>query len=132
MQTVELVKNIQLGFDDILNNIQQWDNQTLVKFGNEINKLLSYRKDPDNYNREQNLIKKIKGIIPASIKRRQKQLFTRLQDNTLTPKEHEELILLNNMIEKKTAERIYLMGELAALKHITIQEIALQFNHKTK
>jgi hypothetical protein len=132
MQTVEVNNNIRLGFDDILSSIQQWDNQTLAKFGNEINKLLSYRKDPDNYNKEQILIKKIKSVIPSSIKRRQKQLFAKLQENTLTPKEHEELILLNNMIEEKMAERITLMGELAALKHVSIKEIALQFNHKTK
>jgi CO dehydrogenase/acetyl-CoA synthase delta subunit len=132
MQTIEVGKNIRLGFDDILNSIQQWDNQTLAKFGNEINRLISNRKDPKMGKRDAELLKKIKNILPSTIKRRQKQLFTKLEDNTLSPKEHEELILLNNFIEEKTAERIALMGELATLRHITIQELALQFNHKTK
>ena len=46
-----------------------------------------------------------------------------MQDNTLTTPEHEELVLLNGMIEEKTAERIGFMGELAQLRQITLPEL---------
>lgn len=76
--------------------------------------------------REKELLKKINSVIPASIKRRQKQLYAARQQGTITPKEHEELILLNDKLEEKAAERILLMGELATLKGITIQQLVAQ------
>ena len=45
-----------------------------------------------------------------------------LQDGSITTKEHEELILLNDKLEEKAAERILLLGELATLKGISIQQ----------
>ena len=76
--------------------------------------------------READLLKKINTVIPASIKRRQKQLYADLQQGTIKPKEHVELILLNDKLEEKAAERIRLMGELATLKGITIQQLVAQ------
>ena len=76
--------------------------------------------------RKKALERQINTVIPASIKRQQKQLYKLLQDNTITPKEHEELIFLNNILEEKAAERILLMGKLATLKGITIQQLVAQ------
>ena len=54
-----------------------------------------------------------------------------MQDDTLTTPEHEELVLLNAMIEEKTAERIGFMGELAQLRQITLPELNRQLSNKT-
>ena len=58
-------------------------------------------------------------------------MYAQLQKETISNKEREELELLNNMIEKHTAERIVLMGELAKLRHISLQQLAVQLNTKT-
>lgn len=126
MQTVEMENGIQLGFEDLLKVIQRLDNQSLSKFAFEVNQLVSKRNYPAPNKREIALSKKINTVIPLSIKRRQKELYTMLQQDTITPKEHEELILLNSKLEEKAAERILLMGELAALKGITIQQLVAQ------
>ena len=126
MQTIEINKGLHIGFEDILRGIQQLDNQSLAHFVGEINRLVSNR-NPENPNREEaELLKKIKMSIPHSLKRRQKQLYAKLQDETILTKEREELELLNNMIEEKTAERIVLLGELARLKGISLQELHAQ------
>ena len=131
MQTIEINKGISVGFADIIRGIQQLDNHSLAKFAGEINSLVSKRNTEQPHLRELELLKKIKNPIPASIKRRQKQLFAKMQDDTLTTPEHEELVLLNGMIEEKTAERIGFMGELAQLRQITLPELNRQLSNKT-
>lgn len=123
MQTIEIENGIQLGFEDLLKVIHKLDNQSLSKFAYEVNQLLSKRNKHLPDKREAVLLKKINTVIPASIKRRQKQLYAAFQEDTIKPKEYEELILLNDILEQKAAERILLMGELATLKGITIQQL---------
>ncbi len=126
MQTIDIENGTQLGFDDLLELIQKLDNQSLSKFAIEVNQLVSKRNTNAPNKREADLLKKIKTAIPISIKKRQKQLYEMLHQGTITPKERDELLLLNDKLEEKAAERIHLMGELAALKGIPIQELAAQ------
>ena len=125
MQTIEIKNGIQLDFEDLLKSIQRLDNQSLSKFAYEVNQLVSKRTNNAPNKRESELLKEINSIIPASIKRRQKQLYTAFQEDTITQKEHEELVLLNDKLEEKAAERILLLGELATLRGISIQELVV-------
>jgi hypothetical protein len=127
MQTIEINKGIHIGFEDIMKGIQQLDNQSLAKFANEINLLVSNRIQQPN-DRESELLRKIKNSVPTTMKRRQKQLYTKLQEETISLKETEELQLLNDMIEEKIAERIILMGELAQIRHITLQQLSAELD----
>ena len=126
MPAIEIENNPQLGLDDFLKVIQRFDNQSLSRFAYEVNLMVSKRTDTSLAQQEKTLVKQINTIIPATIKRQQKQLYKLLQDNTITPKEQEELIFLNNILEEKAAERILLMGKLATLKGITIQQLVAQ------
>ena len=126
MQTIDIENGTQLGFDELLKVIQKLDNQSLSKFAIEVNQLVSKRNNNAPFKREADLLKQIKTVIPISIKKRQKQLYEMLHQGTITPKERDELLLLNDKLEEKAAERIHLMGELAVLKGIPIQELAAQ------
>jgi hypothetical protein len=57
-------------------------------------------------------------------------LYVKLQNNTLTAPEHQELTLLNDMIEQRMAERILWLGELAQLRHVSIVELSKEFKTK--
>jgi DNA-binding phage protein len=92
---------------------------------------VSKRKHENTVNQEAQLLKKIKSTIPTSIKRRQKQLFARFEEDIITESERDELILLNNTIEEKTAERIVLMGQLAKFRQITIQQLYRELSIKS-
>jgi hypothetical protein len=130
MQTILMENGIQFGFEDILKGIQKLDNQSLVKFAENVNQLVSNRTVPSK-EREQIIIKKIKNLVSASLKRRQKQLFVSLQDETISEKELEELKLLNSFLEEKSAERILLMGQLATLRGISLQQLIQEKNFKS-
>ncbi len=127
MQTIEIENGVQVGFDELLKGIRQLDNQALATVAGEVTRLLSNRTDKAPANREVELLKKIKAVIPSAVKRRQKQLYTKFQQETLTPKEHEELLLLNHLLEEKSAERILLLGELAKLRGVPVQQLAAEF-----
>jgi DNA-binding phage protein len=103
----------------------------LASFASEINRLVSKRKHENTANQEAQLLKKIKTTIPTSIKRRQKQLFSRFEEDIITEPERDELILLNNAIEEKTAERIVLMGQLAKLRQVTIHQLYRELSVKS-
>jgi len=131
MQTIEIQTGVRVGFEDILIGIRQLDNQALTKFAGEVNALLAQREVKTSAVQEAELIKKIKIVIPASMRQRQKQLCARLEADTISKQEKEELELLHNMMENKAAERILLMGELAKLRGITVQQIVAEFRPKT-
>lgn len=127
MQTVEIGNGDQLGFDELIKGIRQLDDQALTTVAGEVTRLLSKRNAKPPADRETELLKKIKSVIPPTLKRRQKQLYSRLQQDSLTPKEREELLLLNHLLEEKSAEKIMLLGELAKLRGISVKQIAAEF-----
>ncbi len=116
----------QLGFEDIFKRIEQLDKQALLKFADIINGLI-YQKNQES-EQEAQLLKKIKTHVPATMKRRQKELYTKMQNNTLSLPERDELLLLNSMIEEKVAEKINLMGKLAQLRQISIEQLNHELN----
>lgn len=130
MQTIEVKQGISIGFEEIIKGVQQLDNSSLAQFASEINHLVSKRNAKTYDLKETELLKKIKASIPASVKRRQKQLYEKMQEGALSTIEKDELVLLNNMIEEKTAERILFMGELAKQRNISIQQLATQLEIK--
>lgn len=130
MQTIEIPNGIRIGLDDIFKGIRQLDNQALATLAGEVNRLVSQRKAPTPAAQEAALLRKIKAVIPASIRHRQKQLYAKLQEEAITVPEHEELVLLNGIIEEKNAERILLIGELATLRGVPVRELALQLKPK--
>jgi hypothetical protein len=115
-----------IGFEDLLNRVEQLDKPALLQFVDIVNGLVYKKNKRGDY--ETQLVKKIKSNIPASIKRRQKELYAKMQNDAISLPERNELILLNSMIEEKTAEKIRLMGELAHFRHISIEQLNHQLN----
>jgi hypothetical protein len=119
----------QMGFEDLLDRIKQFDKSALLQFADIVNGLVYSKNQTGTY--ESQLVRKIKTNIPATIKRRQKELCAKMQNNVLSLPEKNEFILLNALIEEKTAEKIRLMGELAQLRHISIEQLNHQLNPQT-
>ena len=132
MQTVEIKNGVQVGVDELLKGIRQLDNQALATVAGEVTRLLSKRTAKTPADQEVELLKEIKAVIPPAIRRRQKQLYSKLQQETLTTKEHEELLLLNHLLEEKSAARIILLGELAKLRGVPVQQLAAELKTGTE
>jgi cobyrinic acid a,c-diamide synthase len=76
-------------------------------------------------------VRQIRDLIPASILRRYRQLHKKQQNGSITAKECEEMLLLTDYIEEKSAERVMLLGALAAIRQINISELAKQLRLQT-
>jgi hypothetical protein len=130
MATIEIASTkSHTDFDDLLNRVEQFDKPALLHFADMVKGLVYKKNQQGTY--ESQLLRKIKNNIPPSIKRRQRQLYAQMQNNQISVPEKDELMVLNGLIEQKTAEKIMLMGELANLKGITLQELNHQLNPQT-
>ncbi|MCI0397381.1 MAG: hypothetical protein L0322_20930 [Chloroflexi bacterium] len=61
--------------------------------------------------------------LPAPLKERYDELVAKLRAETLTPKEHEELLQLTDQVEQFEAQRVKHLIELASLRHVSLEQL---------
>ncbi len=126
MQVVEINKGTQNRFEDLVHRVSRLNNTELITFFEQLNFKISGQNGYSALSEETILLKKIKTIIPTSVTRRFKMLQAKQHDNTISEKEHEEILLITNFIEEKSAERVELLGRLAKIRQISLIELIEQ------
>ena len=106
MPTVQVKSNIELGLDEILNGISQLDTPELEQFLEQVSRLLARRKAQNLSKREAELLVRINQGIEAQKAERYRQLTDKLNEERITPEEHQELLSLIGHIETKDGERL--------------------------
>ncbi len=115
----------------MVKNLDNLDTNSLEKLAGKIGKVVALRKQPTKSEREAQLVKLIKQKIPASLFKYKNELYDKMEDNTITEKEMEDLRTVVNYLEELNAERILLIGELAKLRNVDIKVVAAEFiKHK--
>lgn len=127
MPSIEIRKGIQVSLDDLVTSLSKMDMSELKNFADKMNHLVDLRHDTTSDEAEREVIQQIKDIIPASVVRRFKQLKKKQGSGILTPKEQEEMILLTDFMEEKSAERVFLIGLLAKKRNVSVAELIKQF-----
>ncbi len=130
LQTVEIKKGLQVGFDDLVQSISRLNTAELTTFFEHLNRVIGSPKSPSPLGAEAVLLKQIKAIIPASVVRRFKELQTKRNNDTLSEKEQEEMLLITDFIEEKSAERVVLLASLAGIRQVSLPELVKQINLK--
>ena len=130
MQTVEIKKGLQVGIEDLVQGISRLNTDELTSFFEHLNRVIGGQKSPTPLGEEAILLKQIKAIIPASVIRRLKELQTKRYDNTLSEKEQEEMLLITDFIEEKSAERVVLLAALAKIRQVSLPDLMKQINLK--
>jgi hypothetical protein len=130
MQTVEIKKGLQIGFDDLVHRVSRLNSTELATFFEKLNHTIGGQKPLPPMGEEAILLKQIKAIIPASVIRHFKDLQTKQHNNTITEKEHEELLQITDFIEEKSAERVVLLAKLAKIRQVPLTDLAKQLQHK--
>jgi hypothetical protein len=77
---------------------------------------------------EGNLLQKIGQTLPPAIQQRYNDLRAKLQAETLTPAEHQELLNLTDIMEQFDAERLQHLLALAQLRQVSLPELMEQLN----
>lgn len=130
MQTIEIRKGIQVGMEDLINGVSKMETPMLEKFMDTLGQVLAVRKTSVSTEKEKELLLKIENLVPAFVKRRYKQLHIKLQKETISEPERQELLQIVQFAEEKGVERVYLMAELSALCRVSLEELIEQLRSK--
>lgn len=123
-QTIEIKKGIRVGFEELVNGFSKLETTDLEKLVDTVGHILAGRKNPMPQEREKELLKEIDKVVPDFVLQRYKQLHDKLQKEKILEPEHRELLQIASFMEERALVRIHLMVELAALRQVSLQEIA--------
>jgi hypothetical protein len=124
MQNIEIRNGVRVGYEDMLKGAAQMSVAELERYADNIHRLLLSRKETSAAAAQKTLLEAIKNIIPAAVRRREKVLYGKMKNETITEKEQEELAFLINWLEEKSAERLELMARLAKLRGVGLAALA--------
>ena len=131
MQTVNIKKGLQIGFDDLVQGVSRLSTTELTIFFEKLNHTLGGQQSLASLREEAVLLKQIKAIMPASVVRRFKELQTKQHNNSITEKEQEEILIITDFIEEKSAERVALLGALAKVRQVPLTDLVQSLQLKT-
>lgn len=130
MQTIDIKGNTQIGFNNLVKRVSRLNTTELTLFFQELNQTIKGQKSLTPISEETILLKQIKEIIPSSVIRRFKELQKKQHDNSISDKEQAEIIAITDFIEEKSAERVVLLGSLAALRQVPLLDLVQQLQLK--
>lgn len=111
----------ELPFDNLLKAVEQLSLTDLEQLMDQVVALQARRKAPCLTKDESELMLKISQSAPPDVRKRFAELVARRQEEKLTPDEHQELLRLNDLIEKSDAERMRHMLELARIRGVSLE-----------
>jgi hypothetical protein len=125
MPKVQLTSQIELDVDELLRGVATLDMKTLDLFTERLLALRARRRAPNLSRSESELLQKINKPVPGAVRERFNLLNEKLQDETISPEEHQEFLQLVDQIELADAGRVQCLLELARLRRVSL-DVLLQ------
>ena len=127
MASIKIKSSLRLQLEEVLDGVSQLDTPDLEKFLVEVAHLLAKRKAKTIPQREAELLLNInQSLLDHKAQEKYDQLYTKLQEETITALEHESLLKLIQQREEKAVERMSYLVELAQLRKVSIKELMKQ------
>jgi len=127
MPSIEIKPAIKIGMEDILAGIATLETADLEQFLQEVAYLLAKRKTKTLSEKETVLLLKInQPLLKKSVQHTYNKLYQKLQEEEITSVEHQQLMELIKEREKKGAERLAALVQLAQLRKITPKALMQQ------
>lgn len=124
MSSVHVQSKIEI--ESLLEGIAQLDISELAKFQEQVTHLLAQRKAPHLSRQESEYLLKINEGFSAEFYTQYNALQEKLQEETLSPEEHQTLLQLNDKLEAKNVERMQYLIELAQLRSVSLDDLMQQ------
>lgn len=126
MTSVQITSQVNIGLDQLLSSIAELETPALEQFVGEVNSLLAQRKATTLPRREIELLEQINQGLPDETQQRYDTLQIKLQDEVITPEEHQELLSLIETVEAATVERLEALVELSNLRDVALDVVMEQ------
>lgn len=109
--------------EELLDAAAKLDSESFKHFVTQILALQAQRRTHTLSEAESDLLKQINIGIALDTWQRYEELKAKRRAATLSPTEHEALISISNKIEIANAQRISALTQLAALRHLPLEEL---------
>lgn len=119
----EIQTNNRISKNKLLQATANLDTQELDAFVNQAITLRAKRIASSIPQNEAELLLKINQGLSPKLQKRFDELAKKLESESITAKERKEFLQLTDRIEKQDAERIELLGELAEIRQITLDDL---------
>jgi hypothetical protein len=121
---------IQIETNQLLKAALQMPEAELKNFVAQLVSLKARQKVPTLSQRESELLLKINRGLPPALQERLSELIQKRRAEAISNKELRELKKLTDQVEKLDAERLELLTELAALRHVPLRKLIKQLGLK--
>ena len=119
MTTIQL----EVSRDHLLQAIEQLDKDELSDLVAELLHLRARRYAPILSHEESELFQRINQWLTVAEQQQRARLQQKLEEETLTLSEHQELMQLNDKAEWLNVQRVEALTQLAALRQITLPQL---------
>ncbi len=119
MATIQL----EVSRDNLLEAIEQLENDELADLVTELLNVRARRFAPVLNQKETQIFQRINQWLTDDEQKKRAELQQKLEAETLSEKEHEELVQLNNKAEWLNVQRVEALAELATLRQTTLPEM---------
>jgi len=126
MPKVQVTSQIEIDFEDMLKGVAQLESNELEQFTEKVIALRAQRRAPHLPNSEAELLQHIHQGVAPNIRQRYTDLARKLQDETLTSAEQDELVGLTDVMEEADAERMENLILLAQLRNVSVDVLMMQ------
>lgn len=113
----------ELTSEELIRAIGQLNKRDFHRVFEQVLALNAQRRAPSLSKDESALFAIINQGLSLEAQSRYDYLKERLQNETLTPSEHAELLKMIDKIENADARRIEAIGQLAALRNVPVEEV---------
>lgn len=120
MASIIVNSTLDIGLDDILAGLSGMETKEIEQFHQKVSNLVAQRKVNALSRKETDLLRSINQAIPVDAQLRFELLSQKLQQEEITPKEHQELLLLIDLLEQKHAERLEQLIALAQHRNVSL------------
>jgi hypothetical protein len=131
IKNIALSKDGNIAFDDILRGVSSLETTEIMQFMHEISLIVAQRKATPLSLRESQLLRAINESIPDKLQMQYEALAIKLNEESITEKEHQQLLRIITKLEENKGKKLEYMIELAQLRKITLQELASQLQTKS-
>jgi hypothetical protein len=114
--------HLEITTENLLNAVAQMPESEFNRFVEKVKQLRTKRKEKFS-GEEGDLIHKINTIYSAEKRQRYNDLYDKFEQETITPKEHKELLKLSDEFEMLNAKRLKYLGELAEMRGQSLKDV---------
>ena len=123
MSKVQVTSHLEIDIDEMLKGVAQLEPNELEQVVNKLLALQARQRAISLSKTETDLLEQINQGLPQTVHLRYDELAAQLQEETITPPEHDELLRLTDQIEQADVERLRALIALAQLWQVSLDTL---------